>query len=311
MKKLLALLVAGFMILSIFPAAALAVTEPVDDDQEVIEEVIEDVLTPDSPFYFLKRFKESIQTLLTFRTESKLALSERLAEERVKEYLALQAKYADGEISEQDFALLEKALDDIVVYYQRLIDLVEDQNDPGDEPIYDDDDDEDADDDEDGDDADDDQDEDADEDEDGEDADADDDGEDADDEEEGKEETGCKYEARIAHLEQIMAKVPETAHKGLSRAIDNARRQQARKAAETGSEDPGEVTEPGDDAESDDDEALEDNEDNEDDEGLEGQSGGKQKEEKLNNGKDKDKVPPGQMIRNKIRQVLPGKGRNK
>ena len=306
MKKLLALLVAGFMILSIFPGAALAVTETepmVGDDQEVIEEVIDDVLTPDSPFYFLKRFRESIQILLTFRTESKLALRERLAQERVKEYLALQARFAQGEISEKEYALLERALDDIVIYYQRLIDLLEVQNDPGDEPVYDQDDDDQVDADN----------------EEGEESD-DEDGENADHDQEG-EVPGDKYDARIAHLQQIMTRVPESAHKGLNRAMENARRQQARKAerAKDLSEDHEVDAAPGaDDAGDEDAVAVEDGA-AKDDQDLEEQRGGnnnvkdkRNNKEVKNNGKGRsqDTVQPGHLVRDAIKAIRnSGKGR--
>ena len=54
------------------------------------------------------------------------------------------------------------------------------------------------------------------------------------DEDKDEDEDFDKYDRRIAHLEQIMAKTPANADKGLSRAIENARRQQAKRQAKNG-----------------------------------------------------------------------------
>ena len=172
------------------------VTIEISEEEEEEEE--DSVLTPDSPFYFIKRFIEEIRLLLTFDQEKKAALLDELAEERAKELEALEKMYAEGELSEEQLAMLEKALDDLLLYTERLVEKLAQLQNPEGEP--------------------------------GE--------EGNDEviealEEEGNEEEKDldKYQWRIAHLQSIADRAPEAAQKGLSRAISNAERQRERAIA--------------------------------------------------------------------------------
>lgn len=153
-------------------------------------EVLESILTPDSPFYFIKRFIENIRLILTFDQEKKVSLLEELTAERTKELEALQQQYTEGEISEAQLATLEQALDDLVAYTERLVDELAKVDDEA--------------------------------------------GQSEDDADEETEELGQqldKYERRIIHLQSIANRTPESAQKGLARAIENAERQRERAVA--------------------------------------------------------------------------------
>jgi hypothetical protein len=164
---------------------------------------VENVLTPDSPFYFLKRFIENVRLLLTFNREKKVELLTALVEERAKELETLNNKYAEGEITEAQLTVLEKALDALILFTAKLIvemELPEEPEqpaEPGDEPGK-----------EPGDAA----------------------SEEGEDEEEENGEPD-KYEWRISHLQSIAERAPGAAQKGLNTAIANAERQRERAIA--------------------------------------------------------------------------------
>lgn len=201
------------------------------DEVDQDEEDTEPVLTPDSPFYFLKRFVESVQLFLTVDEEKKVQLLGELAEERARELESLQQKYADGELTEKQFRILEKALEDLITYTDRFIDALisgaDDTNPPTDT------DEDEADDkaDEAKDEKDDQDVEEPKEDEEFEDEDAQEDETDVEEDEIDQEGYADKYLARVAHLQSIADRAPEAAQKGLARAMANALRQRERAIA--------------------------------------------------------------------------------
>ncbi len=197
-----------------------ALQEPEEGEEDVTEEPGDvtpeeqgSVLTPDSPFYFLKRFIENIRLLLTFSQEKKVALLTELAEERARELEALTSKYVEGELTGAQLAVLEKALNNLILFTEKLIIEIEKlegnqqgpggPEEPGGEPG----------------------------------------GEEPEEEEPMKEPgekvTGepevedqvrqpDKYQWRIFHLKSVAARAPEAAQKGMATAIDNAVRQRER-----------------------------------------------------------------------------------
>ncbi|MGI6362876.1 MAG: DUF5667 domain-containing protein [Bacillota bacterium] len=70
-------------------------------------------LLPDSPFYFLKRFVENIRVWFTFNSERKTALLSQLVETRALELKALEEKYAEREMTEEQQKILQKAAEDL------------------------------------------------------------------------------------------------------------------------------------------------------------------------------------------------------
>lgn len=169
--------------------------EPTDTDDGAVDEVNENILTPDSPFYFIKRFIENVRLLLTFDQEKKVELLEELAVERVKELAVLQQQYAEGELDEAQLANLEQALDDLVSYAERLVEELATLDDEVEQPEEDDE---------------------------GEIGESE-EGTDEDADEPGRELD--KYEWRILHLQSVATRAPESAQKGLARAVANAERQ--------------------------------------------------------------------------------------
>lgn len=217
MKKYIAAFISLLLITSLLITPALAETpeevnppeeaeEVTEGEEEFTEEELEGVLTPDSPWYFIKSFVESIRLTFTFSAEKKTELLGELAEERAKELQALELKYADGEITEKQLATLEKALDALMDLTERYIQRLEDETpeeggedqspQEGDEP-----------------------------------AEEDEEPETEDEAEEDDEKYGDKYLRRIAHLKRVAKKAPRGARKGLERAIANAYRQRARMIA--------------------------------------------------------------------------------
>ncbi|MCW3489738.1 DUF5667 domain-containing protein [Dethiobacter alkaliphilus] len=212
--------------MAVAPVAA-GTAEAVEDEGGIIAvetlEAQEDVLTPDSPFYFFKRFIEEVRLILTFDQETKIALLDELAEERAKELAALESMYEDGELSDKQLATLENALDDLIIYTERLVDELvvldvddgkTEEKDEGEETpdsngTQDDGDTEDPDAPKEGD---------------AKDIDGD-EGESAEDELEPELD---KYQWRIAHLQSIADRAPEAAQNGLARAMLNAERQRER-----------------------------------------------------------------------------------
>lgn len=195
MKKTMVVLLAFLLVFSLAIPQALSVVE---EEEEIIQGDGEEggdfewVITPDSPFYYVKKFLESVKLLLTFDPEQKVALLEELAEERAKELEALNEKYADGELTEVELEFLTKALDDLIEYVEKFMNGLAELNET-DEEIN--------------------------EDEEGE-------------EDEGKDAYADKYLWRIAHLQSIAERAPEAAQKGLAVAIANAERQRARAIAQ-------------------------------------------------------------------------------
>lgn len=262
MRRILAALVAALLIFALAAPTAVAatadetdvvvtITDPVEKNQSETEAETEDpeqaepndakpekILTPESPFYFLKRFVESVKLFLTFDGEKKAQLLSELAEERARELEALQEKFADGQLSEKQFKLLEKALEDLILFTEKLANtLAENEEDPapsdqeqGDtapeeaqEP--------DAEDEE----ADTEEDEEATDPEENEDVEPQEEVEDEEVKENDKTDNEKvypdKYLKRVAHLQAIAKKAPESAQKGLARAIANALRQRERAIA--------------------------------------------------------------------------------
>lgn len=191
------------------------------------------ILTPESPFYFLKRFVESIRLFLTLDGEKKAQLLSDLAEERAKELEALQEKFADGQLTEKQFKLLEKALEDLILFTEKLADALADedsapsdqeQGEEAQDPAAGDQDEASTEEDE----AVTDPEENPNDDHEDEESDLDPDKE-TDADKDGK----CpdKYLKRVAHLQAIAERAPEAAQKGLARAIANALRQRERAIA--------------------------------------------------------------------------------
>jgi hypothetical protein len=163
--------------------------EALEEEEEGGE--LEIILTPESPFYFLKRFIESVRLLLTFDQEKKLSLLEELAEERAKELEMLESLYAEGELSEAQLSTLEKALDDLILYTERLIgELIKLEG--LEEPDFE---------------------------------------EELDEEGLTEEQKPDKYQWRIEHLQTIADRAPAAAQNGLARAMANAERQRERAIA--------------------------------------------------------------------------------
>lgn len=77
------------------------------------------VLTPDSPFYFLKTWKESIQTFFTFGAENKTKQYLRLAEVRLAEYQKMVEK-GKTEIADKILQRYEKQLNNALEKTEEL-----------------------------------------------------------------------------------------------------------------------------------------------------------------------------------------------
>lgn len=188
-RKSLSLLFTLLLITALLPFAALAEDGGTEANGtegaefQFDKEQLAEILAPDSPCYIVKRQVEQIRNAFTFRGSSRDKLLDELAMERAMEMEALLCKIADGQWSEPDMELLDKAMDDLADYIEALIDhrmstygITEEgsgQNEPGNS------------------------------------------GED-------------KYEARIQHLREKMERLPQSAQKGLERAIANAERQRER-----------------------------------------------------------------------------------
>lgn len=205
MKRSLVVFISLALVLALTAAPALAEAETNEDinveitdgtdsgdidgettyESDFSEEELEKILAQDSLWYFLKRFIEKVRLTFTLNSEKKAEYLAELAEERAKEYEALELKFAEGDISEEELELLEEALEDFLDFIERYLDYIQ---------------------------------------EDGEEDDDEDDDEDLSDE-------GDKYQQRIAHLERIAERAPESAQKGLARAIANAHRQRERMIA--------------------------------------------------------------------------------
>ncbi len=211
MKKYIAVFISLLLITSLFRTPALASTPEEVEPPEVQEEIADDeftdedlegVLTPDSPWYF-KSFIESIKMTFTFNADKKTELMGELAEERAKELLALELKFADGEISEKQLVILERALDALIDLTERYVQRLEEEipgegegtEPPEDENVNPN------------------------------------EGEGTEPPEEDDKEYADKYLRRIAHLQRVAKKAPKSAQKGLARAIANAHRQRARMIA--------------------------------------------------------------------------------
>lgn len=78
-----------------------------------------DIIAPDSPFYFLQTWKESIQTFFTFGAENKAKQYLHLAEVRLNEYQNLIDK-GKTEIAEKTLAKYEKQLDNALQKTEEL-----------------------------------------------------------------------------------------------------------------------------------------------------------------------------------------------
>ena len=104
MKKLFLLMLVVLLTLSlVLPSAALASNQNTAGTVTAAiyetEEPEADILTPDSPFYFLKLLLERIELLLTFSSDAKAEKLAEFAERRLAELNALpeerQALYAE------------------------------------------------------------------------------------------------------------------------------------------------------------------------------------------------------------------------
>jgi len=251
-------------------------------------------LLPDSPFYFLKRFVENIRVWFTFNSERKTALLSQLVETRALELKALEEKFAEKEITESQQKILQKAAEDLEAAAEGLFEfLLGDGEDlenmelteeglthletalvnlgaaldsilEAEDPV------------------------------DSEDPEPPEDPVDPENPEDPEEEE-CpgnlskweKYEWRIRHLERIRDRNPESCHKGLNRAIENARRQQRRWAEKNG------YPLPEEDEDVAPEEAAEEELNEEKNNKGNGNAFGKNKNKNKNKNKDKNKNKPG------------------
>ncbi len=78
-----------------------------------------DIIAPDSPFYFLQTWKESIQTFFTFGLENKAKQYLHLAEVRLDEYQKMVDK-GKTEIAEKTLAKYEKQLNNALQKTEEL-----------------------------------------------------------------------------------------------------------------------------------------------------------------------------------------------
>jgi hypothetical protein len=117
LKKVLCIL---FVFVLVFSVSGPAFAEDgIPDESTEIGE--SDMLTPDSPFYFLKRAVESLQLLLTFKAEVKQELMQRLVEERAKELEVLMNRFGDGDLSKRQERQVEKAIERLIKQSERTI----------------------------------------------------------------------------------------------------------------------------------------------------------------------------------------------
>jgi hypothetical protein len=210
LRKIVTILFAVGLVFSLLISSvwAVEVNQDVDMIQITQEEKVEEseeesVMTPESPFYFLKRFMENVRLVLTFDQEKRVTFLDALVEERARELDALENMYETEEMSEAELKTLENALDELVLFAERLMSevskLEEGDGEPetteeGVEP-------------------------------------EDELGEIEDGELDGETLEQDKYEWRIAHLQAIAEKAPAPAQNGLARAIANAERQRERAIA--------------------------------------------------------------------------------
>lgn len=188
-KRKLAVLLVFLLVFSLAASQVYAVENETEEVEE--DESINFIITPDSPFYYLKLFLEDVNLLLTFDPEKKAAYLAELVEERDKELAALYAQYENEDLTEEQLEILEKALDNLISYVERLIESLAALDDPDE----------------------------------GEDMDE---GIEEEHEKVDKDAYADKYLWRIAHLEAIAEQAPEAAQMGLARAMANAERQRAR-----------------------------------------------------------------------------------
>lgn len=311
MKKHIAIFLVLVLVIGLLPAGLAAaeeempdepvITEPEPDPEPEPEPAPEPDpdpgLLPDSPFYFLKRFVENIRVWFTFNSERKTALLSQLVETRALELKALEEKYAEREMTEEQQKILQKAAEDLeaaaegffefflgdgedleemelteegltyletaLVNLGAALDSILEAENPEtpEDPV---------------------------------DPENPEDPEDPEDSEDPGEEE-CpgnlskweKYEWRIRHLERIRDRNPESCHKGLNRAIENARRQQRRWAEKNG------YSLPEEDEDVTPEEAAEEELSEEKNNKGNGNAFGKNKNKNKNKNKDKNKNKPG------------------
>lgn len=106
------------VLLAVFSAAAYAkadspISSPIAPDLVQDKELSDPGLTPDSSFYFLKTWKESIQTFFTFGAENKAKQYLHLAEVRLAEYQKMIER-GKSEIAQKTLDKYEKQLNQAV-----------------------------------------------------------------------------------------------------------------------------------------------------------------------------------------------------
>jgi len=124
------------------PQADAAVTQETESETQedetniscFSEEELADILTPDSPLYFLKRLWEKVVLTLTFKEDKKVEYMAKLATERAKEYQALENKFSAEEINDEQLAHLDEALEDTLQFTEQYMNCIL-EDDAEDEPL--------------------------------------------------------------------------------------------------------------------------------------------------------------------------------
>lgn len=145
MKRFMVICLIGTIILSLaMPQAQATQTEDVEAnvetslDSDFTDEELDKVLTQDSPWYFIKRIFERVNLILTFRQEAKTELLADLANERAKEYAALEKKYDGEDIDEDQLKLLEQALKEMLKFTEKYMEkIIEEEDDEEVPPVVD------------------------------------------------------------------------------------------------------------------------------------------------------------------------------
>ncbi|HBI56562.1 MAG TPA: hypothetical protein DDY38_07035 [Firmicutes bacterium] len=229
MKQYLAVFFALVLVIGALPGGVFAQGDNLDQSSvevgeddlgDNVEEPGDDSgLLPDSPFYFLKQIIENVKVMFTFNEERKTDVLTDLVQLRANELEALELKYDGEELSKKQQSVLDKATKRLEKCAEGLIDrLIGDGEDVEEleltekeisklesafvnlgkamQRITNTED---------------------------------------DDQDDNKMQMKMeKFQQRIGHLEQVRAKAPESAQKGLNRAIENAQKQQERWQAKHG-----------------------------------------------------------------------------
>jgi len=123
MKKFLFLLIGGFLLISLFSVKAKA-EEIVADSPVVQEYLYTPRLLPDSPFYFLKGWKEKVELTLATSPEKQVAKRMEIANRRLSEAKALLEEKPDLAAS-----VMAEYQDELVVLQEKVAQLPEEKAD--------------------------------------------------------------------------------------------------------------------------------------------------------------------------------------